>query len=668
MLSSIRARLLAAFALLTLVAIGGMTLAALGILRQRADVHARADFRAAREQLKRSLSLRYQAFHAASDLTYVLPVFRQVAATGDEADFGLSTKQDDDANLKTLHDNLVDADWSWAKTAGDGWVAVADGKGRTLYASAAPKAWGGDARTLQAVARAFDSKSDNVGAMVVDGADGRLQKAGLTSSSGMPGEYVLFARATVLGGKARAVFIQGIRARTLLADLALGESGTALALAMPNGPAEGSVPPTVLAAGRALTDAEAAAVDTADAHWLVQRQPLYDLAGTTVIGDLILARNLDVGLALLLQAGSSLLTVAGVLVLLALGVAMYLATRLSRPVVQLEKAAARVAAGDLTVQVAQMGSDEMGRLAATFNRMIEGLRERDRIKFTFKKYLAPEVVDYLLAHPEAQSPGGERREMTVMFSDLARFTTFAETHPPEEVVEVLNACLTELSGAIAATGGTVDKFIGDNVMAFFGAPIPRPDHALRACKSALIQQKAMGQLAPRFRGGNWPALDIRVGINTGDMIVGTVGGGTGQDYTVIGDAVNLASRLESANKIYGTRILCSEATWLATEGRLAGREVDLLQVQGKQNAVRIFELVAELDDVSAAQAACMAAYAQGLAAYRARSFSEAAGHFDVALQALPTDGPAAVLRGRARAFCIDAPESGWSGVYQATDK
>src|SRR5262249_43508545 len=185
----------------------------------------------------------------------------------------------------------------------------------------------------------------------------------------------------------------------------------------------------------------------------------------------------------------------------ALGAASVVGARFTRPMVALESAARRVAAGDLSARVGgPRKGDEIARLGLAFDLMVDGLRERERIKSTFKKYLAPDVVDYLLAHPEAQELGGARRELTVMFSDIVRFTALAEARAPEEVVAILNRYFTQVSERIAARGGTVDKYIGDAVMSFFGAPVPRPDHAARACLAALDHLAVVDELASQGKG------------------------------------------------------------------------------------------------------------------------------------------------------------------------
>jgi class 3 adenylate cyclase len=665
---SIRAKLLAVFAIVALLGVGGVAGAALRILRERALAQAFVDAQAARAQLRRLLNLRYEAFQAVSDLSYVLPVFRQVAAQGqDEADFGLGSAQDDQETLKTLHQNLVDADWNWAKVAGGGWIGVADGKGRVLFASADKEAWSGDAKGLDAVAKAFEA-GGSIGAMVVDGRDPKLMATGLVGKRGKPCLFVVFARATVLGGQPRAVFVQGIPAAVLLQDIALGERDTALALVTLDGHAEGKVPGPVLAAALKAPGGEAVQVNAAGVQWLAQRQPLKDLTGKSEIAGIMVARNLDVGLALLLQAGTLLLAVAAGVLAVALVLGAVFARRLSKPIVALEGAARKVAGGDLSAQVAVPSRDEIGRLATAFNRMLEGLRERERIKGTFKKYLAPDVVDYLLANPDKQNPGGERRELTVTFSDIAGFTSFSETRKPEAVVEVLNRCLTDLSHAVSQAGGTLDKYIGDNVMAFYGAPIPQADHAVRACRSALRQLEAIQALRPKWEQGDWPVIGLRIGMNTGDMIVGSIGGENGQDYTVIGDAVNLASRLEAVNKVYGTKALCTESTWRAAKDAIAMREVDQIRVAGKQQPVRIFEIVAEASELADTKRQVIAAYERGLAAYRARNWSDAAAAFDEALAFDSADEPSKVMADRLRKVNADPPGEHWDGVWTLKEK
>jgi len=300
--------------------------------------------------------------------------------------------------------------------------------------------------------------------------------------------------------------------------------------------------------------------------------------------------------------------------------------------------------------------------------MTEGLRERDQIKSTFKRYVAPDVVEYLLTNPEANSPGGQRRRLTMLFSDLAGFTSISEAREPEEVVSLLNRYLGRVSEALVDRGGTLDKYMGDGVMAFFGAPIPCEKDALGAVLAALDHIRVVKDLNAELLGTGMPKLEVRVGLHRGDVIVGNIGGEQSQDYTVIGDAVNLAARLEPANKIYGTSILCSEQVWRQVEGRVDGREIDSIRVKGRVESVRIFEVLGQAGwlAVHPDKARCVAAYAEGLRLYRARSFSDALKAFDVALVADMEDGPANAMR--TRVGSSEGADASMSGVFNITSK
>ena len=470
----------------------------------------------------------------------------------------------------------------------------------------------------------------------------------------------------------RAAFVQLLSPRKLLDEVELGDQGMGLTLVAQDGTAEPSLlPDAVVRAALAARD-EAREVSAAGATWLVQSAPLPGLQDGRPIGSIVIARNLDVGLALFLSGARLMLVIGGLLLGVALLAALVVSKRMSRPVVELEAAARRVAAGDLdaAVPVERASGDEVGQLVVAFNRMTEGLRERERIKTTFKKYLSPDVVEYLLAHPEAQHPGGERRRLTVMFSDLVGFTSLSEKLPPEEVVRILNTYLAAVSERVLARGGMVDKFVGDAIMCFFGAPVPLPDHPVRACQAALDHLAALEALSPNWKSGTWPELGVRIGINTGDMLVGNIGSEQFQDFTVMGDAVNLASRLEGANKDYHTRILATEAVQAETGRAFTWRELDLVRMVGRAQAVRIFELCGEADCLAGApgRRAAHERYAEGLAALRARDFAGAAAAFAAALAADPGDGPAAVMLERARAYLEAPPPADWDGVYQKLTK
>jgi adenylate cyclase len=318
---------------------------------------------------------------------------------------------------------------------------------------------------------------------------------------------------------------------------------------------------------------------------------------------------------------------------------------------------------DVVAPAATMGLAYAGALA--YGYLTEG-RERRFLRAAFSRYLAPEVVETLVAQPRQLALGGETREITVMFADVAGFTSLGERLDPPRLVELMNECFTEITGVIQRHGGTVDKFIGDAVMAFWNAPVVQPDHAARACRAGRELLEAVARLGARWQERGLPRVSMRVGLATGRSLVGNVGSETKFNYTVMGDPVNLASRLEGAAKVYRGLSLVAGATVAAAAGAVAVRELDLLQVKGRHEAVPVFELRPE--PPGAPPPPAVARYAEGLAAYRAGRFAEAARGFRAALAADPADGPAAVMLDRCLAFADNAPPEGWMGEHVLTEK
>jgi class 3 adenylate cyclase len=293
--------------------------------------------------------------------------------------------------------------------------------------------------------------------------------------------------------------------------------------------------------------------------------------------------------------------------------------------------------------------------------MVSGLRQRDQIKGLFKRYLSPQVVDELIKNPEKAAPGGERKMLTVLFSDLVGFTSMSEGMSPEALVAVLNTYFEQATEVLTLHGATLDKFIGDAIMCFWNAPLPQEDHAARACLTALGLVAVVERLSPELEAKGLPRLDCRIGINTGYGIAGNIGSRVAQDYTVIGDTVNLASRLEGAAKVYGTRTLVSEGTLAAAQGVVLARELDLLRVKGKQQPVRVFELVGVAGTPPPPH---LARFEEGLGLYRARRFAEARAAF----LASPGDGPSRLLAARCEALVATPPPEDWDGVFTLDSK
>lgn len=290
-------------------------------------------------------------------------------------------------------------------------------------------------------------------------------------------------------------------------------------------------------------------------------------------------------------------------------------------------------------------------------------RERSFIKNAFSRYVPGEVVDILLSNPEMLKLGGEERVMTVLFSDLADFTRISENTPPAQLVNHLMEYLTEMTGIVLAHGGIIDKFEGDAVMAEFGAPVPMPDHADRAVKAGLRMQKRLRELREVWSGKGLPALKCRIGINTGSMIVGNMGSSQVFDYTVLGDSVNLASRLEAANKRYNTQLMISEFTRQSlTPGVFRTRILDVITVKGKSKSVRVFEVYGENSEpVDPADELYFAAYGRAFDLYLSRDFEAAEEAFRKALELRPDDPASRQLLERMEGLRADELPPDWDG-------
>jgi adenylate cyclase len=307
----------------------------------------------------------------------------------------------------------------------------------------------------------------------------------------------------------------------------------------------------------------------------------------------------------------------------------------------------------------------LGVTAESF--LVERQRRRE-IQAIFGSYVAPSVVALLVRDPTAVRLGGEKRELTALFSDLAGFTDLSEKIPPEQLLAVVNLYLQEVSDCLLASGAYIDKYIGDAVMAVFGAPQSLPDHAAAACEGALAAQRVLAGLNPRFERDYGCTLSMRIGINTGDMIVGNMGSERKRNYTVLGDAVNLASRLEAANKEFGTAILLGETTARRIQGRFATRPLTRLRVKGKTEAVEVHELVGAAGTLTTAQQSFLDAYNAGYAALTARRFAEAAAGFARAQTLAPDDMMTRAWQEQAMAYAVDPPPADWQPLLKLTSK
>src|SRR5882762_4113023 len=297
-------------------------------------------------------------------------------------------------------------------------------------------------------------------------------------------------------------------------------------------------------------------------------------------------------------------------VLLGVTVAAHITNRLSRPVRSLATAMHDVQQGNLDIQLPVGSTDEVGRLTDSFNFFVKELRSKERMKQTFGKYIDPRILEHVLAQPGAEAVGGGRRDMTVSFADLVGFTSLSERLTPLLMVTLLNRHFGLQAIAVQEHHGVVDKFVGDSVMAFWGPPFVKPEeHAVLACRAAQAQLGALDALRrelPEITGlrRDAPTVELCIGICTGEVVVGNIGSENTRSYTVIGDTVNVAARLERANRLYGTQILIGETTAQAVAQKFETREIDIIFVKGKTETTRILSYSRQKDSYPRNWSAC----------------------------------------------------------------
>ena len=306
-------------------------------------------------------------------------------------------------------------------------------------------------------------------------------------------------------------------------------------------------------------------------------------------------------------------------------------------------------------------------LVITVYRYFTEEREKKKIRGAFQYYLTASVINELLKDPTKLKLGGDKKDLTVMFSDIRGFTTISEKLTPEELVHLLNEYLTAMTDIVFKYEGLLDKYIGDAIMAVFGAPVDQPDHALRSCRTALEMMATLKGLQQKWAAEGRPFVDIGVGINSGDMVVGNMGSNMRFDYTVMGDNVNLSSRLEGINKEYGTHIVISEFTYEVVKEEVFCRELDAVRVKGKKLPVKIYELICERKD-AAEHEEYIGRFHAGLAHYKAARWDEGIAAFKSVLEIRPDDPPAKLYIQRCQDLKENPPEGEGDGVFTMTRK
>ena len=301
-------------------------------------------------------------------------------------------------------------------------------------------------------------------------------------------------------------------------------------------------------------------------------------------------------------------------------------------------------------------------------KLISEESQKKFIKGAFSRYIAPDVIDQIMLNPESLELGGENRRITIFFSDVAGFSTISEKLSPPELVALLNEYLSEMTDIIISHGGTIDKYEGDAIMAFYGAPQPYIDHELRACKAAIDMKKRLREMQEKWRSVGQHELFVRMGMNTGLAVVGNMGSKMRMDYTAMGDSVNLASRLEGANKWYGTTAMISENTYTNVKDHVDVRKLDTIRVIGKTEPIVIYELFGIKGTLPQKVYDVIELYNKGLEMFGEHQWKKALKFFTDALEILPDDGPSKTYVGRCEDYMKKPPSKNWDGVYSLKSK
>ena len=354
--------------------------------------------------------------------------------------------------------------------------------------------------------------------------------------------------------------------------------------------------------------------------------------------------------------------------------AMMVGSGITGPVLRLLEGTREVEAGRLDQSISVTSRDEIGQLSAAFNRMIERLRQNQRVRETFGRYIDPRIAERLLGETAVAVAEGQRRIMTVLFCDMKGFTALSEGVTPQGLVKIMNRYLTTMSEPIHAHRGVIDKYIGDAIMAYWGPPfVDEADQAKGACSAAIDmigRLEGLRKELPELLGVRViPSdCDLRIGIATGEALVGSIGSDYMMSFTVMGDTVNLASRLEGANKVYGSRCLISEATAKMAAADFDLREIDRVVVTGQSQPQTVYEVMGNRDTLTPQQQQLCLRYAAGLSAYRARRWDEAHAAFTAAIEAAPGDAPSSALLARVAVLKQNPPPENWDGSWRIESK
>lgn len=360
--------------------------------------------------------------------------------------------------------------------------------------------------------------------------------------------------------------------------------------------------------------------------------------------------------------------------IIGLSLFLLLTGRLQRSFAQLLDGTNAVKAGNLDIELPVASKDEIGQLAHAFNHMVGELNEKERVKHTFGQYIDPRIVSQLIATQGDEDAISERRPATIFFSDIKGFTGISEQLTANAMVKLLNNYFSAVTREIRGHNGIVDKYIGDAVMAFWAEPFSTGDcHATDGCLAALAQRQALKEFRTELAEitglrRDIPEFVVRMGLATGEVVLGTVGSDISKSYTVIGDIVNTASRLEGVNKVFGTSIIISDETSRLAQQVVETRELDLITVAGKTEPLRVHELLCKTGELRAEIAELRDIFAAGLVAYREQEWETATRLFSECLACQADDGPSQVFLKRIAVLKENPPKHDWGGIWSLDSK
>jgi len=389
-------------------------------------------------------------------------------------------------------------------------------------------------------------------------------------------------------------------------------------------------------------------------QFVTQYIPLEKSDGMQVY--VFIQRSLDKALAPFKQIRHTLVLIIGFLMILAIIMINVMSRNIVRPVNHLAQTAKKIEGGDYQGEVPVTHADEIGELQQAFSLMMQGLREKDKVRNLLGKVVSEEIAEELLSSDIEL--GGEEKTVSILFSDIRSFTTLSEQYSPREMLAILNEYLSSMSLAIESNGGVIDKFIGDAIMALFGAPLSISDSVNKSVASALAMQQALAQLNQAFKEKNWPELSMGIGINTGTVIAGNMGSNNRLNYTVIGDGVNLASRVEGLCKYYGVGVIITQTTADGASDYLH-REIDRVRVKGKQAPVSIYE---PIEIKSTEEEKILSDYHKALALYRSQQWELAHRAFGLLDQCSP-HSLYTLYQSRIAHFQQQSPGKNWDGTF-----